>query len=307
MNMDQRFYARGKLLLTAEFMILHGAKALAVPLNKGQSLELVSKRDPAQLHWVAMYGATTWFETTLRLPGLEIITTTSQPASENLVNMFRKMLEIRPEFSSQLEQYDVVTRLEFDPAFGFGSSSSLTSLLAQWAEADPLQLHFLVSRGSGYDVACAGAESAILYQVVREMPVIESVDFNPPCMDQMWLVYLGEKQDSGKSVAAFLNNYLLDHKDIERYSRLTGEFLRAQDLHTMGAVIMDHEQHLSEILRMPTLKSERFPELEGYAKSLGAWGGDFALLLTDWSGGQLAAYLSEKGIDQWFPYKELVY
>jgi hypothetical protein len=75
----------------------------------------------------------------------------------------------------------------------------------------------------------------------------------------------------------------------------------------MGAVIMEHEQHLSEILRMPTLKSERFPELEGYAKSLGAWGGDFALLLTDWPVEQLSAYLRSTGIDQWFPYKELVY
>jgi hypothetical protein len=139
------------------------------------------------------------------------------------------------------------------------------------------------------------------------MPVIESVDYAPPFIDQMWLVYLGEKQDSGKSVAAFLNNYLPDQKDIERYSRLTSEFLRAQDIHELGAVIREHEQHLSEILRIPVLKTERFPDLQGYVKSLGAWGGDFALLVTDWSKEQLSAYLPTKGIDQWFAYKELVY
>lgn len=305
--MDQRYYARGKLLLTAEFMILHGSKALAVPLNKGQSLELVSKRDPGQLHWVAMYGAATWFETTLRLPDLGIVATTSQGKSENLVHMLRKLTGIQPGFAEQMQQSDVVTLLEFDPAFGFGSSSTLTSLLAQWAGVDALQLHFQVSRGSGYDVACAGAESAILYQVVREMPVIEYVDYAPPFMDRMWLVYLGEKQDSGKSVAAFLNNYLLDHKDIERYSRLTSDFLRAQDIHELGAAIREHEQHLSEILDMPVLMDERFPGFQGYAKSLGAWGGDFALLVTDWSEEQLSAYLPEKGIDQWFAYRKLVY
>jgi len=305
--MDQRYYARGKLLLTAEFMILHGSKALAVPLKKGQSLELASKRDPAQLHWVAMHDATTWFETTLRLPDLGILATSSREKSENLVHMLRKLLGIQPGFAEKLGLHDVITRLEFDPAFGFGSSSTLTSLLAQWAGVDPLQLHFQVSRGSGYDVACAGAESAILYQVVREMPVIEYVDYTPPFMNRMWLVYLGEKQDSGKSVAAFLNNYLLDHKDIEFYSRLTSDFLRAQDIHELGAVIREHEQHLSEILDMPVLMEERFPGFRGYAKSLGAWGGDFALLVTDWPEEQLSAYLPARGIDQWFPYNELVY
>lgn len=305
--MDQHFYARGKLLLTAEFMILHGAKSLAVPLTKGQSLELQPKKDPGQFRWMAMYNREPWFETTLGLPDLEIADSTSQSKSENLVNMLRRILEIKPGFAEKMLQHDVTTHLEFDPAFGFGSSSTLTSLLAQWAGVDALQLHFRISRGSGYDVACATAESAILYQVVREMPVIESVDFEPPFMDNMWLVYLGEKQDSSRSVAAFLNNYLLDHKDIELYSRLTSEFLRAQDMHEMGAVIEEHEQHLSEILRMPVLRNERFPDLQGYAKSLGAWGGDFALLVTDWSSEQIASYLPGKGIDQWFAYKTLVY
>lgn len=305
--MDQRYYARGKLLLTAEFMILHGAKALAVPLVKGQALELMPKNVPGQLHWIAAYNADTWFETSLQLDDFEIISTTSRAASENLVNMLRKLLDIQPEFIEKLQQYDVITRLEFDPSFGLGSSSTLTSILAQWAGVDPLQLHFRISRGSGYDVASATAESAILYQVFREMPVIESVDFIPPFLDKVWLVYLGEKQDSSKSVAAFLNNYLLDQKDIERFSQLTIEFLHAQTLHQLGAVIVEHEQALSEILRMPVLKAERFPDFEGYAKSLGAWGGDFALLATDWSSDQLSAYLSGKGIDQWFAYKELVY
>jgi mevalonate kinase len=288
-------------------MILHGAKALAVPLVRGQVLELTPKKDPGQFHWIAMHDAYTWFETTLNLDNLEITATSNRTKSENLVNIFHRILEIQPEFIEKLRQYDVITRLEFDPSFGFGSSSTLTSLLAQWAGVDPLQLHFRISRGSGYDVACASAESAILYQVFREMPVIESVDFLPPFMDRMWLVYLGEKQDSSKSVATFLNNYLLDPKDIERFSRMTTEFVIAQDLHQLGAVIVEHEQALSEILNMPVLKADRFPDLEGHAKYLGAWGGDFALLVTDWSPDQLSSYLSGKGIDQWFAYKELVY
>ena len=36
-----KFFAHGKLLLTAEYAVLGGAKALAVPTKLGQSLEVV--------------------------------------------------------------------------------------------------------------------------------------------------------------------------------------------------------------------------------------------------------------------------
>jgi len=304
--MENHFYANGKLLFTSEFMILHGAKALAVPLKKGQSLTLRPKETEDCLRWEARYGPVTWFETTLKLPGLSIINTMSQARSETLVFMLQKLLEIHPGFKKELEENDVVTELEFDPAFGFGSSSTLTSLMAQWAEIDPMQLHFRISKGSGYDVACAGSETALLYQVINEMPVSEPVDFNPPFADQMWLVYLGHKQDSAQSVAAFLERYKPDQADIDRFSQLTCSFLKATDTNEFGEVITEHEQRLAEILNMPPVGETIFPDLDGYAKSLGAWGGDFVLLVTDWSEKKLSDYLEAKGIDQWFAFNELI-
>jgi len=304
--MEHPFYARGKLLLTSEFMILHGAKALAVPLTVGQSLGLVRKKELGVLHWDAQYNGKTWFETRLSLEELEIKESNSPEKSENLVHMLKKLLEIKPGFMDQLHTNDVVTHLEFDPGFGFGSSSTLTALLAQWAEIDPMQLHFSISKGSGYDVACASAWSAILYQVINEMPVVQSVDFQPSFMDNMWLVYLGYKQESAKSVAAFLNNYRPDQNDIALYSSLTCELLKAKTADEFGKFMMKHEERLSEILQMPVLKEERFHDLDGYVKSLGAWGGDFALLVTGWDKEKLSSYLQEKGIDTWFSYRELV-
>ncbi len=304
--MNQQFYARGKLLLSSEFMILHGAKALAVPLNVGQSLKLVAKRNPGVVHWLAEFDHDTWFETTLSLEKLEILDTTGEDKSRNLVHILRNLLEIKPSFTDQLHSNDVVTTLEFDPSFGFGSSSTLTALLAQWAQIDPMQLHFHISQGSGYDVACAGAESAILYQVVNDMPVIQSVDFQPIFMERMWLVYLGHKRNSSESVAAFLNSYEADQDDIARYSAITCEMLRAQSAVEFGSLMHTHEKRLSEILNIPPLKQKLFPDLDGYAKSLGAWGGDFALLLTSWDKEKLAFYLREKGFDRWFAYVDLV-
>jgi mevalonate kinase len=304
--MEHQFYARGKILLTSEFMILHGAKALAVPLTVGQSLERVRKKTLGVLHWNAQYKGETWFETKLLLEKLEIQESTSEDKSENLVHLLKKLLEIKPDFMEQLYSNDVITNLEFDPGFGFGSSSTLTALLAQWAEIDPMQLHFHISKGSGYDVACASAWSAILYQVINEMPVVQSVDFQPAFIDNMWLVYLGQKQESAKSVAAFLNNYEPDQNDIALYSALTCEMLKAKTVDEFGALMVRHEERLSEILEMPALKTRRFQELDGYVKSLGAWGGDFALVVTGWERERLRTYLDSIGIETWFSYRDLV-
>ncbi|MCF8226938.1 MAG: hypothetical protein K9J30_13760 [Bacteroidales bacterium] len=304
--MNRNFYARGKLLLTSEFMILHGAKALAVPLKKGQSLVLTDKRAPGVLHWQARYNNDTWFSAEIDINEMKVENTSSSGKSEYLLFILKKIIEIKPEFVEQIREHDVVTNLEFDPGFGFGSSSTLTALLAQWAEIDAMQLHFHISRGSGYDVACATAGSAILYQVVNDMPVVESVDFEPAFADHMFLAYLGQKQDSGKSVAAFLENYTADQQDVGRFTALTCEFVKSASLQEMGQVIREHERALSEILKMPALKESRFSDLEGDVKSLGAWGGDFALVVTPWKKEEFSIYLEKKGTDLWFAYDTLV-
>ena len=38
----QKFYSHGKLLITSEYAVLDGAKALAVPTKLGQSLKVKS-------------------------------------------------------------------------------------------------------------------------------------------------------------------------------------------------------------------------------------------------------------------------
>jgi len=304
--MDDHFYAKGKLLLTSEFMILHGAKALAVPLKLGQSLQLTEKNRQGSLHWTATHGAVTWFETVISLDRMEVIDASSSSKAENLVFILEKILEIAPGFRDKLENFDVHTDLEFDPAYGFGSSSTLTSLLAQWAGIDAMQLHFHISKGSGYDVACAQANSALLYQVINEMPVIESVEFNPDCSGQLWLAYLGHKQDSAKSIAAFLEHYQPDPQDIDFFSGLTCEFLKAGEADEFGHLITRHENKLAGILNRPPVKDQFFADFRGYVKSLGAWGGDFVLLVTEWSAEELGQYLSAKGIDQWYSFNEIV-
>src|SRR5690554_8127321 len=52
---ELHFKARGKLLLTGEYLVLHGARALALPLNKGQSMKVAyPAQSKAFLQWTAL-------------------------------------------------------------------------------------------------------------------------------------------------------------------------------------------------------------------------------------------------------------
>lgn len=304
--MDQQFYARGKILLSSEFMILHGSKALALPIRPGQILELHNKEKSALFRWTAHYDSEVWFQAIINLDNLQLISSSEDKKAEHLIFMLKKLIEIKPEFIKELFAADVITRLEFDPNFGFGSSSTLTSLLAQWARVDPMQFHFSISKGSGYDVACAQANSAILYELIDDMPVVQSVDFHPNFAENLYFVYLGKKQETSRSVAEFLSNYIPRKEDVDYFTGISCEFLKVDNLHDFGDLIIKHEQKLAQLLKMRTLKELHFPDLNGYVKSLGAWGGDFALLASDWEKKKLISYFHVKGINKWFSYNDLV-
>ncbi|HKK63621.1 MAG TPA: GYDIA family GHMP kinase [Bacteroidales bacterium] len=294
--MKKEYYARGKILITSEFIILHGAKALAAPLTLGQKLIPLEKSKAEHLHWIAEFNDKPWFETTINLNDFSIIETTSEEKSKHLAFMIEKLIDIEPDLRNKLFNHDVLTKLEFNPMYGFGSSSTLTSLLAQWAGIDPMQYHFNISKGSGYDVACANASKPIIYQLIGDMPVVENIDYNPPFIQNMWLIYLGKKQVSSESVSRFLNNYKSNSEDINIFNSLTDAFIQAKNIEEAGEIIQEHENRISKILNIETLKRSRFPDLHGYVKSLGAWGGDFALLISEWNDEQLNSYLRNKNI-----------
>ena len=62
------FYSHGKLLLTGEYLVLDGAKALAIPTKKGQSL-VVNPITNNTLHWKSvLHDGSVWFEGEFNLP-----------------------------------------------------------------------------------------------------------------------------------------------------------------------------------------------------------------------------------------------
>ena len=63
--MKKTFYSNGKLLITGEYLVLNGAKALALPTKFGQSLE-VSSIEEKKIIWTSLdFDKSIWFETEL--------------------------------------------------------------------------------------------------------------------------------------------------------------------------------------------------------------------------------------------------
>ena len=82
--------------------------------------------------------------------------------------------------------------------------------------------------------------------------------------------------------------------------------IEAPNLVEFRIAMENHEDELSRILGVEKIASS-FKDLPGSIKSLGAWGGDFVMIATEVTRDTLQQYLSERGIQILFSYKELVY
>ena len=62
LTMKKTFYSNGKLLITGEYVVLDGAKALALPTKFGQNLIVEDALDN-QIHWRSYdHDSSIWFE-----------------------------------------------------------------------------------------------------------------------------------------------------------------------------------------------------------------------------------------------------
>jgi hypothetical protein len=68
-------------------------------------------------------------------------------------------------------------------------------------------------------------------------------------------------------------------------------------------LLNQHETVLSALLKTETVKHTLFPDFEGAIKSLGAWGGDFVLVI---SKENPKKYFVAKGYETVIPYSEMI-
>lgn len=298
----QTYHANGKLLLTAEYFVLLGAKALALPLQYGQRMEILEGSRPGLIRWKAFGNEGLWFSCDLKLPDLRIVHSSDAEKALILKDALKTIAEMNPQFKLN-GGLDIQTKVDFNSQWGFGSSSTMIANLASWAEVDPFKLNEKIFNGSGFDIACASADGPIFYQKNKKP---EPVDLDYPFLDQLYFVYSGAKKNTRSEVRRFLKNGAVNAVHVDEINAISERMSRSKTLMDFQQSMVAHEQLVSELLDVPTVKSTYFVDFNGEMKSLGAWGGDFYLAATSMDKESVLRYFKEKGLSVVFPWKKLV-
>jgi mevalonate kinase len=305
------YYSNGKLSLTGEYLVLDGAKSLALPTKFGQDL-VVQKMKEQQLIWGSFtHTGECWFEAVFDLQKLRLVSCTfnskkegnGEIIAETLLDILKEAKKINPSFLASENGFVVKTALTFPRDWGLGSSSTLINSIASWAKVDAFQLLWNSFKGSGYDIACAQNERAIFYQLENDRPIVEPVNFNPNFKENLFFVYLNQKQDSKEGILKFRQREQSFQKEIEQISTISDEFLKATSLIDFNKLIVEHEQIISSIIKLKPVKENLFLDYFGEIKSLGAWGGDFVLVTGN---DETSRYFKKKGFDTVLSYSEMI-
>ena len=299
------FHSNGKLLISGEYLVLKGATAFAVPARFGQSLKRSETKDDF-LVWESFFQDKLWFKGSFQLPNLEILESSNTEIAQRLLQYLIEAKKLNSNFLNSNIGLKITSNADFDVNWGLGSSSSLISNIAFWADIDPFLLHEKVSKGSGYDIACARSESALLFTATKGQHSIDQIIFDPTFKDYIYFVYLGQKQDSAKSVDAFLEGRKKYLPEIELISDLSKHIAKAQNINDFEYYLREHENIMSSVLRTPRIKIEMFNDFDGEIKSLGAWGGDFALLTWQGTQPELQKYFRRKKLNTIFSFDEII-
>jgi mevalonate kinase len=300
------FFSRGKLLLSGEYLVLRGALSLAVPLKLGQTLKVTESPNKGFLSWESYEKERLWFSATFETPGMSVTETSDKIIADRLRQILVAVQQLVRGFFQTQSGKLVKIYSDFNLNWGLGSSSALISNIAAWAGANPYELHKLISNGSGYDVVCSREEGPIFFQRTGEYYKKQKVDFNPVFRDKIFFIYLGRKQDSAASVEAFTGGIEEPEKESALISKLGYKMAEASELGEFEQAVKDHEKVMASILNKKPLMETRFRDFEGTVKSLGAWGGDFAMVTWKKSGSELLNYLNSKNIDLVFTFDQLI-
>lgn len=277
MNLNPlQIFAPGKLLITSEYGVLDGANALALPTKLGQEAVITTIADgKCTVDWEAYHQGQLWLKAKINYTSWEILECTIESAADFVL----KVLQISAQLSHDrfLDQYSysVKTNLQFPATYGLGSSSTLMCIIAQWTGVCPYRLNELALGGSGYDIAVAQENSALLYsnQPIR---TVKKLQFQPKFSDQLIFIHLNQKQDSREGIRMYRSR-AKSSSFVESLSNITQEVIEATTIEEFSELMTKHEAMISGFLGISTVKETLFSDCPVFVKSLGAWGGDFVL------------------------------
>jgi mevalonate kinase len=301
--MKQTFYSNGKLFIAGEYLVLDGADAFALPTKFGQDL-VIEDGENNQIEWKSYdHDNQLWFEETILFKEItDRPYTKTETVKTTLLNILHEAYILNPKFIVDAKGYKASTHLTFPRNWGLGTSSTLINNIAEWANINAFTLLNNSFGGSGYDIACAQNNTPILYKIKDN--VVKPVEFNPDFKEHIYFVYLNKKQNSKSAIFAYNNNK--GHnlaQNVAENNKITNTILHAKTLKEFASAVQKHEIHLSSILEMQTIKEAVFPDFNGVIKSLGAWGGDFVMVISKENPKE---YFASKGYETILTYDEMI-
>jgi len=300
--LKKTFYSNGKLLLTGEYTVLDGATALAVPTTFGQSLEVAGTAG-TMIHWTSLDAdGSVWMEVAV---SLDDIIKNNQSGTSAEANTLIKILHQSHTANPAILQsgFDVTTKLTFPRNWGLGTSSTLINNVAQWFGIDAYGLLADTFAGSGYDIACAQHNTPVLYSLNDGKAEVIPVAFNPAFAENIYFVYLNQKQNSRDAIAAYRERRQEITTIVSRINSLTQDALGAKNVRDFASAMEKHEALMAGVLGITPVQERLFPEFKGVIKSLGAWGGDFVMAVAEENP---VIYFKEKGYETVVGWRDMV-
>ena len=307
----QKFYSNGKLLLTGEYVVLDGAISLALPTKYGQDLVVKPIKEPLLIWESYDEVGNTWFQAEFRMSDLRIVSETfnseTDSSKETLAISLQKIVlhakKMNPTFLNSNTGFHIKTNLSFPRNWGLGTSSTLIHNIASWAKVDAFELLFASFGGSGYDIACAQNDTAILYQLKNETPIVKPINFKPIFSDQLYFVHLNVKQNSRSGIEKYRKFNGDKEHVIKDISAITDEIINCDNLSEFERMLKEHEQVISKVIQNKPIQELVFKDYFGQTKSLGAWGGDFILATGN---NDTPSYFKEKGFETVVSYNDMI-
>ena len=303
--MKKTYYSNGKLLITGEYVVLNGARALALPTKFGQNL-IVEDSENDLIHWKSHdHDGSIWFEETISFSSIIEKEKFSEiyKIKNTLIEILHEAYKLNSNFVTKSNGYRITTELTFPKFWGLGTSSTLINNIAQWLDIDAYELLKNSFGGSGYDLACAQNDSAILYQLIEDKPVVKTIDFHPDFTDKIYFIYLNKKQSSKEAIASYLEKQGSIENTIIKINAITETIANSKEAKEFALALQKHEIEMSNVLELLTVQEALFEDFDGVIKSLGAWGGDFILAIAK---EDPTNYFKDRGYGIVIPYGDMI-
>lgn len=304
-------HLNGKLLLTGEYFVLDGARALAVPTVHGQgfAVELTRDLESRMITWRSYTNeGNCWFWAEWNGRSRKVLSSDVESANKYWFRLIKKA-NLREKIPLGMGLV-VHSKLDFPRDWGLGSSSTLVAAIARWAACDPFSLLKGTFGGSGYDLPAAFLEQPYHFQWVDDAPnvdVLFDVDLFPAGAEYAF-VHLGKKRNSRAAINEYRQLPLTNKQAVAaQLSQFSADWAGGISASELVELLTEHERLVGSVLGETPVREQRFSGFPGAVKSLGAWGGDFVLAVSlELSFEEMKTWFSKKGYPSVFYAQDFV-